>query len=129
MEKVNNETVSFGAANSFPEDYGVKMEYKLPESFLFGVSYSADQTEGGDLDSSWNDWYKRGKIKDGSDPATCVDHWERWKEDADLMKELGVSRNTAMRFATQLPCLYPTGVRRYDIRDVARAIESTRRNP
>ena len=48
---------------------------------------------------------------------------------SEIMKELGVSRNTAIRFATQLPCLYPTGVRRYDIRDVARAIESTRRNP
>lgn len=48
---------------------------------------------------------------------------------AEIMKELGVSRNTAIRFATQLPCLYPTGVRRYDIRDVAQAIESTRRNP
>lgn len=48
---------------------------------------------------------------------------------AEIMKELGVSRNTAIRFAAQLPCLYPTGVRRYDIRDVALAIEATRRNP
>lgn len=48
---------------------------------------------------------------------------------AEIMKELGVSRNTAIRFAAQLPCLCPTGVRRYDIRDVAKAIEATRRNP
>ena len=48
---------------------------------------------------------------------------------AEIMKELGVSRNTAIRFAEPLPCLYPTGVRRYDIRDVAKAIEATRRNP
>jgi hypothetical protein len=46
---------------------------------------------------------------------------------AEIMRELGVSRNTAIRFAAQLPCYYPTGVRRYDIRDVAKAIE-TRRN-
>ncbi len=91
MEKVNNglETIAFGG-NTFPEDYGVKMDFTLPGGFLFGVSYSADQTEGGDVDSSWNDWYRKGKIKDGSDPAKCVDHWKRWKEDADLMKELGV---------------------------------------
>ena len=48
---------------------------------------------------------------------------------ANLMKELGVSRNTAIKFASALPSHSPTGVRRYDIRDVARAIEATRRNP
>jgi hypothetical protein len=48
---------------------------------------------------------------------------------ANLMKELGVSRNTALRFAAQLPTHRPTGVRRYDIRDVARLIESTRTPP
>ena len=48
---------------------------------------------------------------------------------AEIMKELGVSRNTAVRFAAHLPCLHPTGVRRYDIRDVAKAIESTRTPP
>ena len=47
---------------------------------------------------------------------------------AEIMKELGVSRNTAVRFASNLPCLYPTGVRRFDIRDVAKAIEATRAN-
>ncbi len=90
MEVNKLETVSFSGSHSFPEDYGVKMEYKLPEGFLLGVSYSADQTEGGDVGSSWNDWYRKGYIKDGSDPAKATDHWNRWKEDTDLMKELGV---------------------------------------
>ena len=44
---------------------------------------------------------------------------------ANLMKELGVSRNTALRFAARLPTRRPTGVRRYDVRDVAALIEST----
>lgn len=48
---------------------------------------------------------------------------------ANIMKELGVSRNTAMKFAAQLPSHSPTGVRRYDIRSVAKLIESTRIPP
>lgn len=48
---------------------------------------------------------------------------------ANIMKELGVSRNTALRFASKLPSHRPTGARRYDIRDVARLIESTRYPP
>ena len=45
---------------------------------------------------------------------------------SNLMKELGVSRNTALKFASQLPSHSPTGVKRYDIRSVAKAIEATR---
>lgn len=48
---------------------------------------------------------------------------------ANIMKELGVSRNTAMKFAARLPSHSPTGVRRYDIRSVAKLIESTRIPP
>lgn len=48
---------------------------------------------------------------------------------ANLMKELGVSRNTALKFAATLPSHSPTGVKRYDILDVARKLEETLKPP
>ena len=57
------------------------MEFKLKDGLLMGVSTAATQIEGGDVDSNWNDWYRQGKIKDGTDPATGNDHWEKWEED------------------------------------------------
>ncbi len=54
------------------------------EGFLLGVSSASAQIEGGEVGSSWNDWYHQGKIKDGSDPAVANDHWNRWREDCAL---------------------------------------------
>ena len=65
------------------------MEFRLPEGLLMGVSAAATQIEGGDTDHNWNDWYKQGKIKDGSDPASANDHWEKWQEDTQLLGEIG----------------------------------------
>ena len=47
------------------------MGFTMPEGFLFGVSTAATQIEGGEVGSNWNDWYHRGRIKDGSDPAVA----------------------------------------------------------
>ncbi len=63
------------------------MEFRLPDGMLLGAASAAAQIEGGDVNSSWNDWYKRGKIKDGSDPAKS-DHWLRWQADTDLMASM-----------------------------------------
>lgn len=66
------------------------MKLRFPENFLLGVSSAAAQIEGGEVGSNWNDWYHRGYIKDGSDPAVADDHWSRWKEDCDLMAAMGM---------------------------------------
>ena len=66
------------------------MKLRFPENFLLGVSSAAAQIEGGEVGSNWNDWYHRGHIKDGSDPAVADDHWNRWKEDCDLMAAMGM---------------------------------------
>lgn len=66
------------------------MEFKLKKGLLLGVSTAATQIEGGDVDSNWNDWYRQGKIKDGTDPATGNDHWEKWEEDVALMSQMGI---------------------------------------
>ena len=48
---------------------------------------------------------------------------------ADVMKELGVSRGTAMKFTATLPSFSPTGKKVFDISDVAKKLESVRKPP
>ncbi len=55
-----------------------------------GVATSATQIEGGELNHSWNDWYTKGKIKDGANPSRANDHFNLWKEDIALMKSMGI---------------------------------------
>lgn len=66
------------------------MSFKLKQGFLVGAATAATQIEGGELGHNWNDWYRQGRIKDGSDPARANDHYHRWREDADLMAALGL---------------------------------------
>jgi len=63
------------------------MDFKFPKGMLLGTASASTQIEGGEVNSNWNDWYHRGRIKDGSDPA-AHDHWERWQEDCELMASL-----------------------------------------
>ena len=80
------------------------MEFKLPAGMLLGVSTAATQIEGGAVDGNWNDWYRQGKISDGTDPATGNDHWEKWREDTALLQELGIQ---LYRFGVEWPRLLP----------------------
>ena len=57
---------------------------------LMGVSTASMQIEGGNLDTNWNDWYARGFIKDGTNPATANDHWKYWQEDTAIMADMGL---------------------------------------
>lgn len=66
------------------------MEFQLKDNLLLGVAAAATQIEGGDDNNNWYDWYRRGFIKDDSDPSAAVDHYTRWRDDLDLMDELGV---------------------------------------
>lgn len=70
-----------------------------------GVSTAATQIEGGDTGSNWNDWYQKGFIKDGTDPATGNDHWLRWQEDTTLMSEMGLQ---IYRFGVEWSRLIPS---------------------
>ncbi|NLV57937.1 MAG: glycoside hydrolase family 1 protein [Clostridiales bacterium] len=58
--------------------------------FELGVASAATQIEGGELDHTWNDWYRRGHIKDGSNPARANDHYHLWEEDFALMRDMGL---------------------------------------
>lgn len=66
------------------------MKFSLPKDILLGVATASMQIEGGALDTNWNDWYAKGFIKDGTDPATGNDHWEKWEEDTAIMETMGL---------------------------------------
>ena len=66
------------------------MTFKLPERLQLGVASAATQIEGGELNHSWNLWYHRGKIKDGSNPANANQHYKYFKEDIELMATMGI---------------------------------------
>ncbi len=66
------------------------MEIRFKEHFSLGVASAPTQIEGGETDHNWNDWYRKGKIKDGSNPARANNHYELWKQDSDLMAEMKI---------------------------------------
>ena len=59
-------------------------------SMILGAASAATQIEGGGFKHTWSDWYDKGHIKDGANPARANDHLNRWKEDIDLMAEMGI---------------------------------------
>jgi beta-glucosidase len=66
------------------------MTFQLKNDMSLGAASAATQIEGGDCNHNWNDWYRRGRITDGTDPARATDHYRRWREDADLMAGMGI---------------------------------------
>lgn len=66
------------------------MTFELKQGFLLGAASAATQIEGGECGHNWNNWYHQGHIVDGSDPARSTDHYNRWREDADLMAAMGL---------------------------------------
>ncbi len=64
--------------------------FHLRHGMLLGAASAATQIEGGDTNNSWYDWYKRGHIRDGSDPSIATEHYARYREDAQLMEEMGL---------------------------------------
>ena len=81
------------------------MMFKLKPNLLLGAASAATQIEGGELNHSWNDWYSRGKIKDGSNPAKTNEHYSRWLEDAHIMASMGLK---IYRFGIEWARLCPT---------------------
>ena len=56
-----------------------------------GAATAAVQIEGGDPGNQWHAFAQRpGRIADGTTPTPATDHWRRWREDTDLMAELGL---------------------------------------
>src|SRR5699024_9291041 len=62
--------------------------FQLPEDFLFGTATASLQIEGGDRNNNWYRFCEQQKTKDGAHCIEAADHWNRFKEDIDLMTQL-----------------------------------------
>lgn len=64
--------------------------FTLQDGLRLGTALSATQCEGGELESSWIYWWGLGYIRDHASPAVAAQHTEHWREDVELLRELGV---------------------------------------
>jgi beta-glucosidase len=92
----------------------MKISYRFPRSFVWGVAASAPQiegaaAEGGKGESIWDRFARQpGKIDEGHTPAVACDHYHRFKNDFALMRRLGVKH---YRLSLAWPRLFPDGGR------------------
>ena len=66
------------------------MKFTLKEGLLLGTATAATQIEGGDENNNWARFAREGKVDDGTSPTRACDHYNRWREDIDLMAEMGM---------------------------------------
>ncbi|MFP5368047.1 MAG: family 1 glycosylhydrolase, partial [Actinomycetes bacterium] len=87
-------------------------EFGLPAGFVFGTSTAAAQiegavNEGGRGPSIWDEYASQpSNILDGSSPAIACDHYNRYEEDFELLRQLG---GKAYRMSIAWPRIQPTG--------------------
>ncbi len=93
---------------------------RYPKNFIWGAATSAHQIEGGAREdgkglSIWDSYAydkrvdavtKHGNIIDGSTADVACDHYHHYKEDVQLMKEMGLK---AYRFSICWPRVLPEG--------------------
>lgn len=85
---------------------------KFPVGFEWGTATSAYQIEGGARQdgrgpSIWDTFCaEKGRIRDNSSGAVACDHYNLYKTDVALMKDLGVK---TYRFSLSWPRLFPKG--------------------
>lgn len=81
---------------------------QFPKGFLWGTATSAHQVEGYCTNNTWAAWEKEvdetGKPRVESRSGIACDHWNRYKDDIQLMKELGVN---AYRFSIEWSKIEP----------------------
>lgn len=87
------------------------MLIKDKKDFLLGVSTAAAQIEGDDGTqgrgkSIWDTFCDEGKIYQNQNAYVSIDHYNRFREDVNLMGDLGVN---AYRFSTSWSRLIPNG--------------------
>ncbi|CAA7054702.1 unnamed protein product [Microthlaspi erraticum] len=89
-----------------------KENFRFPKDFLFGTASSSYQCEGAYLTdgkalSNWDVFTTiPGKIDDESNGKVAADHYHRYPEDLDLMKDLGVN---SYRFSLSWARILPKG--------------------
>lgn len=89
------------------------MKYQFPKGFIWGTATSAYQIEGawnedGKGESIWDNFtHKSGNIKNHETGDIACDHYHRYKEDIQIMKNMGVM---CYRFSVSWPRIFPNGV-------------------
>ncbi len=73
----------------------------FPEKFLWGTATAAHQVEG-HLSNNWSDFEEKRDLERSG--AAC-DHWNRWKDDFDMLTNLGLS---TYRFSIEWSRFEPT---------------------
>ena len=63
----------------------------FPRHFLWGVSTSSHQFEGGNTLNQWHDWERAGHIRSGSVSGDACDWWRNAERDLDLCAHLGLN--------------------------------------
>ena len=81
------------------------MKFKLKEGLLLGTATAATQIEGGDENNNWARFASDGKVDDGTSPVRANDHYNRFREDIDIMAELGLQ---IYRFGIEWSRIEPT---------------------
>jgi len=89
------------------------MRTRFPDDFAWGVATAAYQIEGaatedGRGQSIWDTFsHTPGRVSNGHTGDVACDHYHRWREDIDLMRQLGL---TAYRFSVAWPRILPDGL-------------------
>tara|TARA_S200000501_G_scaffold368989_1_gene407684 strand:+ start:4852 stop:6195 length:1344 start_codon:yes stop_codon:yes gene_type:complete len=89
---------------------------KLNENFIWGTATSSYQIEGaydkdGKGKSVWDTFSRQsGKIKNGDNGNVACNHYELWKNDVKLLKNLGVN---AYRFSISWSRIFPNSSNKY----------------
>ncbi|MBS0373973.1 MAG: beta-glucosidase [Proteobacteria bacterium] len=84
----------------------------FPPGFVWGAATAAYQIEGSPLadgagPSIWHRFaHTPGRVRDGDTGDVACDHYRRWREDLDLMRDLGLN---AYRFSLAWGRLLPEG--------------------
>ena len=76
----------------------------FPDGFLWGVSTSAHQVEGGNSNNQWSAWEAAGSIKSGDRCGRACEWWENAERDFDLAREMGVN---ALRMSVEWSRIEP----------------------
>jgi beta-glucosidase len=84
----------------------------FPQDFLWGVATASYQIEGASLEDGRGEciWHRfshtPGKVLNGDTGDVACDHYHRYREDVQIMKDLGVR---AYRFSVSWPRVIPAG--------------------